>query len=400
MARLDSPSGRRQLLGKKLEKAGIKLAVVSNPKHIYYLTGFSTNLRHYSVLGKGQRSISFLSVGAGGEASLLVGRSEVRSPWARDDVGPKGAWSVPGFDQGLSLYVDYDLDVTMVPYADEIATQFRKWIRSVAKGHEGTRRVGIEDWHLPAIHRDVLSTVFGRAKLSGISGTIMEMRKTKGKDELENLRRATKALDYVYAFGKEQAKEGRTEMDMFRAMNDAAFQRYGVFGLIGGDVVSGDRNLEVGGTATNKKLKRGETVIIDMQTAHDNYWSDTARTFAIGRPSAAQEKALETVIEAKDLASRMLVPGTPTADVANAVNAFLNKKGYPAMPHHVGHTIGLDDQEEPWLIKGSRDVVKENQAYVIEPGVYQKGVGGVRVEDCYIVTSSGREKVSRFPLAF
>ncbi|MDG6926613.1 MAG: aminopeptidase P family protein [Nitrososphaerota archaeon] len=402
MGRMDSPAGRRRVLADKLSRSGLKFAIVSNPKHIFYLTGISSNLNPYYVLGKGQRSIAFLAVGDEGQSSLLLGGSEFWSPWAREDVsGPRpDPASMNGV--GLSLYSDYGLDTTMVPYGAEIAPEVKFWLRRLARaeGWLSARRVGVEDWHLPGVHREVIQRTVNRGRLVGISQTIMDMRKTKGRDELENLRAAAKALDYAYGFAKAVAEEGRTELDMFRAMNDAAFARFGVFGMIGGDVVSGKRNLEVGGMATRRKFRRGETVIIDMQTTHNNYWSDTARTFVIGRPTRGQQKALETVIEAKDMAARMLKPGTPTADIANEVNSFLKKRGYSEMPHHIGHTVGLDDQERPWLIRGSTDVVRENQAYVIEPGVYEKGTGGVRVEDCYFVTRGGREKVSTFPLGF
>lgn len=402
LALMDTPAGRRKTFARKLEKAGVRFAIISNPKHIFYLTGFSSNLNPYYVLGKGQRSISFLAVGSEGESALLVGESEIRSPWAREEVSGPAAGAPEGYVDDISLYVDYDLNLTMVPYGADIAPEFRRWIRRISsdKGKwRSAKKVGIEDWHLPAIHRDVLARVF-EGRLVGVSETVMDMRTTKGKDELENIREATKALDYAYTFAKRTAKEGKSELDMFREMSYAAYRRYGVFGIIGGDVASGKRNLEVGGMATDRKFRRGDTVIIDMQIANNNYWSDTARTFVIGRPSAVQEKALDVIIEAKERAAEMLVPGARTADVAASINSFLTKKGYSEMVHHLGHTVGLDDQERPWLIRGSTDVVRENQAYVIEPGVYEKETGGVRVEDCYIVTRGGREKVSTFPLGF
>lgn len=397
---MDSPAGRRQVFADGLAKEGIRFAIVSNPKHIFYLTGFGSNLNPYYVLGKGQRSISFLVVGDDGSSSLLLGASEYRSPWAKDEVSgaaPDPSSFVEGVE--LSLYPDYGLDTTMVPYGVDIAPELKRWLRRVtaSSGWRSARRAGIEDWHLPEVHRLALAGSFS-GRVVGVSQMLLDMRKTKGRDELENLRVATRAIDHAYGYAKPMAKAGRTELDMHRAMNDAALEKYGVFGFISGDVVSGKKTLEVGGMATTKKFKRGETVILDIQTAHNNYWSDTARTFAIGRPSNAQEKALDTVLAAKDLAARMLRPGTRTADIADAVNAFLVKSGYAEMPHHVGHTIGLDDQERPWLIRGSKDVVRENQAYVIEPGVYDREAGGVRVEDCYFVTRAGVEKVSRFPV--
>ena len=112
MARKDTPKQRRMELSKKMRERRIGRAIISNPKHIFYLTGFSTNLTWYGVLGKGQRSTSFLALRDDGDGSLLVGGSELRSPF----VGPGDVPSIDGYDGEVVGYSDYDLDVTMVPY--------------------------------------------------------------------------------------------------------------------------------------------------------------------------------------------------------------------------------------------------------------------------------------------
>jgi Xaa-Pro dipeptidase len=221
---------------------------------------------------------------------------------------------------------------------------------------------------------------------------------TKGKDELEYIRQANKILDHAFKAARATAVAGKTEFDVFAAMNRAAFERFGPLAVIAGDVVSGERSLEVGGPATSRKLKRGDTMILDLQATYNNYWSDTARTFVIGTPSEEQRKIHETLVAAKNLAARRLRPGTPASSVAGAVDKFLTDSGYPRMFHHAGHAVGLDDQERPWLIRGAKDEVQEAQAYVVEPGVYDRKTGGIRVEDCYIVSRDGVEKVSHFSL--
>ena len=155
-------------------------------------------------------------------------------------------------------------------------------------------RVGIEDWHLAAIYSAAISKVSPESKLVGISETIMEMRKTKGRDELESLRKANKILDYAYGAAKENAVAGKTELDLFGEMNRTALERFGPLAVIGGDVVSSTRTLAVGGLPTSRKLRRGDTVIIDMQVCHNNYWADTARTFFVGPPSEKQRRSTRT----------------------------------------------------------------------------------------------------------
>jgi Xaa-Pro aminopeptidase len=390
----DTAELRRRLFCEKLRKAGVRFAIISNPKHIFYLTDLSSNLNPYIAAGKGQRSTSFAAIGSEGECSVLLGRSESHIAQAEGDT--------PSSGPEVSFYKDYDLDVTMVAYADEVAAEMRKWLRKsvMVPGERPPRRVGVEDWHLADIYRETVARTFHESKLAGISQVIMELRKTKGKDELDNIKQAAKMLDFAYGVAKEAARAGRTELEVFGEMNRASFERFGVYGLVGGDIISGERTLEMAGYATKRKLERGDAMVMDIQAVHRNYWCDTARTFVVGRPSGAQKRVLETIIEVKEMAARMLIPGARTADIADAVNAFLEKSGHARLPHHAGHTVGLDDQERPWLIHGSTETVRENQAFVVEPGVYEKATGGMRVEDCYVLTRSGREKVSKFPLDF
>jgi Xaa-Pro dipeptidase len=386
MARKDTPSQRRALFAERLKKANIGAAVVSNPKHIFYLTGIPTNLDPYHAAGKGQRSTSFLVVGDDGDHSFLLGSSE--APLLSSD---------PGADK-VALYDDYDLDVTMVSYGDTVAAEMKKWLRSFLAARRSTRRVGIEEWHLAQIYAEAVERATKGKRLTGISSVLMRMRETKGKDEMEKIRAATKIIDYAFGFAKASITPGMTEYALFAEMNRACMEKFGEAGIIGGDVVSGERTLKLLSTPTQRKLRRGDTVILDMQTTSDSYWSDTARTFVVGSPSVKQRELVKTLMDIKQEVAKMLKPGTPTKDLADTADALLKKKGHSNMLHHLGHAVGLDDQERPWLIRGSDDMVRLNQAFVIEPGVYEKATGGMRIEDCYFVTTGGVERVSRFPL--
>ncbi|MDA4114801.1 MAG: Xaa-Pro peptidase family protein [Thaumarchaeota archaeon] len=393
MARKDTPKQRRTELSRMLREKGIERAVISNPKNIFYLTGFSSNLSPYKAIMKGQRPTAFLALRDDGESSLLAGGSELGNAF----TGSGGAPAVEGYDGGVALYRDYDLDVTMVPYANDQVAEVRAWLQtSVLAGRP--RKVGIEDWHLASIYEGAIRKASPDSGLVEISEMILEMRMTKGRDELEYIRQANRILDYAYKAARETAVAGKTEFEVFAQMNRAALERFGPLAVIASDVVSGPRSLEVGGPATKRRLKRGDTMILDAQATHNNYWSDTARTFVVGAPSQRQKDIHGTLVAAKNLAAKMLKPGASASSVAGAIDEFLAESRYPRMIHHAGHAVGLDDQERPWLIRGARDKIEEDQAYVIEPGVYDREAGGIRVEDCYLVTSDGVEKVSRFSL--
>jgi Xaa-Pro aminopeptidase len=390
----NSPGERRELFASEMKEKNIDLAIISNPKHIFYFSGFPSNLNMYLTLMKGPRSTSFLSIDNSGKATFLIARGELVNPWVAKQSGKNGLELI--FEGEISTYVDYDLNDRMITYADTLSSEFQKWW----KKQSGVRRLGIEEWHLPDIFRSAILSGGGGPELVGISRTILSMRKTKGSDEIENLRSATKMIDYAYKTAQKNSKLGKTEMDVYRKTNSLAFDKFGPFGWIIGDYASGERSLEVGGWATGRKFKKGDTIILDLQASYNNYWSDLCRTFVVGKkPSKKQEKVAETLVRALDRAQEVMKPGTKGKEIYGAVNNEITKAGYPKLLHHAGHSIGLDDQEPPWFIPNSEETVEEGSVVVVEPGIYTEETGGIRLEDAFVITKKGNERISSYPLS-
>ena len=392
--RIDSPEERRAALAEKLREGALDCAIVSNPKHIFYLTGFASNLNMYLTLTKGHRSTSFLAINRDGKSFFLLGQTELSSPWTKGKKSRNQLERV--FDGEITTYADYDLEKRMVTYGDSLSSEFKKWLGGL--NVEG-KRIGIEDWHLAETYRSTLSRALNPADLVGISSTLLSMRNSKGRDEIENLRAATGMLDFAYKFAQLNSRRGKTELDIYREMNYHTFEKYGPFGWIIGDHVSGERSLEVGGWATGRSFRSGDTVVLDLQASHDNYWSDLCRTFVIGKkPTSDQRRVHETLKRALRRAEQLMRPGVKGGEIYSAASDEITKAGYPKLMHHAGHSIGLDDQEPPWFIPGSGQELKEGSVCVVEPGVYMQSAGGIRIEDAYVITRNGNEKISRYPL--
>jgi Xaa-Pro aminopeptidase len=393
----NTPKERRVAFADELAKKGIDLAIISNPKHIFYFTGFPSNLNMYLTLMKGPRSTSFLAIKSDSQSSFLFGESKISNPWSHKNFRPQ---LEKIFDGEIDTYVDYDPEERIVTYPNFLSLEFSKWLKGLAPENP---RIGIEEWHLPEKFRSAISSVVSSSdgKLLELSQTILSMRRVKGKDEIENLRIATKMLDFAYKCAHLAVKRGNTEVDIYREMNYQAFRKYGPFGWIIGDHVSGVRALDVGGWATNRVLKNGDTIILDLQTAHNNYWSDLCRTFVVGKhKSKDQIRVLRALIKSLERAEQVMRPGVKGSEIYSAVNEVIIQSGYPKIPHHIGHSIGLDDQEPPWFVPKSQEQLEEGMVCVVEPGIYLKSIGGVRVEDAYIITKDGNEKISHYPLEF
>ena len=159
-------------------------------------------------------------------------------------------------------------------------------------------------------------------------------------------------------------------------------------------------------------LKAGETIILDIfpRNQKSRYYADMTRTFVKGEPGAELEKMHDAVLEAQETALSMIRAGVNGRDVHEKVSDILREKGYktgkhdqkPGEPltegffHGTGHGVGLEVHEAP-RISAVDEELKVGDVVTVEPGLYQPGLGGVRIEDLVVVTEDGCRNLTRFP---
>jgi Xaa-Pro aminopeptidase len=143
-------------------------------------------------------------------------------------------------------------------------------------------------------------------------------------------------------------------------------------------------------TPSNRKLSRGDFVLLDFGAAFEGYNADTTRMAVIGEPSAKQREIHDVVLRAHDAAIAAVRAGITTGDVDRAARRVIDEAGYGAQFfHRVGHGLGLDVHEDPSLDPGSKTVLETGMVFTIEPGIYVEGFGGVRIEDDVVVEDNG-----------
>ena len=159
-------------------------------------------------------------------------------------------------------------------------------------------------------------------------------------------------------------------------------------------------------------FKAGETIILDIfpRNQKSRYYADMTRTFVKGEPGAELEKMHDAVLEAQETALSMIRAGVNGRDVHEKVSDILHEKGYktgkhdqkPGEPltqgffHGTGHGVGLEVHEAP-RISAVDEELKVGDVVTVEPGLYQPGLGGVRIEDLVVVTEDGCRNLTRFP---
>ncbi len=214
------------------------------------------------------------------------------------------------------------------------------------------------------------------------------MRKTE--HELELMRLANHATVDVYRAVFAALREGMTERDV-RNLISQGFQKMGLSG--GALVLFGEWAALPHGTTKPQKLKEGDIVLIDGGTSVEGYASDVTRCTVLGKPSEKLQRAFETVRRAQDAALEAARAGRTCGSVDDAARKVVTETGYgknyELFTHRLGHGIGLDGHEHPYLVRGSKIPLEPGMTFSNEPGIYTKGDYGLRLEDIMAIRPDG-----------
>jgi Xaa-Pro dipeptidase len=150
---------------------------------------------------------------------------------------------------------------------------------------------------------------------------------------------------------------------------------------------------------SRRKMKRGDLAMLELDVVVDGYSSDTTRTFVVGRPNKRQKELLEVVLESESTAIAAIWPGVKAAEIARTSNEIFSKHGLAKyLVHRLGHGIGVAVHEPiPALHVESKDVLEPGMVHSVEPGIYGKKIGGIRIEDDILDTAAGSQYLSNFP---
>jgi Xaa-Pro aminopeptidase len=235
-------------------------------------------------------------------------------------------------------------------------------------------------------------------RVRGHPDLVTKLRQQKDNHELANIRTAIRRSEEAFRELKEEIRPGTTERELglkLEYLIRRKGSRRAAFDII---VASGVNGAMPHAAVTNRRLKKGDLVTFDFGAEANGYYSDITRTVCVGRPSAKQREIHGIVLRAQAAAIQSVRTGISCKSVDDAARKVIKGAGYGRLfGHGTGHGIGLMVHEGPSVSPLSREMVKTNMVFTVEPGVYVPGWGGVRIEDMVQVTRTGVKVLTSLP---
>ena len=229
-------------------------------------------------------------------------------------------------------------------------------------------------------------------------GLVEELRAVKDDEELDAIRRAADIANIAFErFADEGGLVGRTERDLAWRFETFLHEANADGVSFPASVASGPNAAKPHTEPRDRRVERGETVIVDGGCMVDGYCSDCTRTFATGQLPDELTRAYEVCLDAQLSGVAAVQPGASGPGVDAAARDKIEMAGFgEAFGHGLGHGVGLLVHEDPRLAQESRSILAEGNVVTVEPGIYLSGLGGIRIEDLVVVREDGPEILTTF----
>ncbi len=345
-----------------------------------YLTGF----HHIPT----ERPIA-LVIGPGPHTALVV-----------PAVEKEHAESVSGVDH-VEVYFEYPGVRHPMEYVARVLRSIKADPARVAADHDGY----VPYW---GYRGPRLSELLGSVPVDG-EMLVESLRRVKSAAELECVQVSCDWAARGHRRMQDAIRAGRTEMECYQpaateSLNEIIRELPGWRPRgFGGDGLTA---MFVGGRSTamphgfvkGHGLQAGDVLVSGASADIDGYHSELERTMVIGDPAPAVQAAFQAMLALQDRAIELLAPGVPVAEVELEVVKLAQELGHEGhVRHHVGHSIGLEGHEAPFLDRGDDAVLEAGMVFTIEPGLYLPALGGFRHSDTVVVTAGGRRVMTDYP---
>ncbi len=329
---------------------------ISNPTNVYYLTGFT------------------------GSRGLIL-------------ITKRKAYFFTDF-----RYLEYARKI--VPKEFKVVQIDKKWKKDWPKLLKKLKitSIGFEESYLTVHQRDSLKKISKKVSFKKSNGIIENIRRIKSEKELRLIKKSQKINEEILSEIKKFIKIGKTEKEIEWFILEKIREKGGDGPSFNPIVAFGNHSAIPHHQNSDRKLKKGDVVLIDMGVVYKHYASDMTRTFFTQKPTKKQEEVYTTVLNAQKAAIETLKSGITNTKLNKAAINVIKKAGYfDNFQHALGHGTGLDIHELPNLGAEKAFKLKKNMITTIEPGIYLEKNFGVRIEDMLIISHAEAINITKAP---
>jgi len=236
------------------------------------------------------------------------------------------------------------------------------------------------------------------ARLVAAPPIVNRLRLSKDRNELGKIGRAIDIAESAFRAMRRKLRVGMTESEI-AALLEYEMKRRGAIEPSFRTIVAEGRNAALPHAEPGRrKIKKGSLLLIDWGAVSDYYCSDLTRMLFVGTIAPRLKQLYQIVLQAQQKGIAAIAPGRRACDIDQVARDHITQAGYgEKFGHGLGHGLGLDIHESPRLKYGFDDVLEPGMVVTVEPGIYLPGIGGIRIEDDVLVTSSGYEVLTRLP---
>lgn len=339
---------RQASIYKSLEASKISGLLITNPTNIFYLTGFK-------------------GVSPTEREALLIIRK------------PKNILIT------AKLYQAEAKKIASLNLSVKIAAERNEYETFIKESFKGIKKLGFESRDLKYLEFQKFKKYAKHSKFIATKNIIENLRLTKSEAEIQTITKAQ--LITQSAFGQiiKTIKIGQTETEISDKLI-AAMKSLGAQGPSFDPIVASGPNSALPHHVTsNRKIKKGDTLLFDFGAKFKNYCADFSRAVFVGKANNTQRKTYDLVFKSQQTAIAKLKAGIAAKSVhAESLIVFKSEKVENNYIHSLGHGIGLDVHEKPSLSAKSKDKLTEGMVFSVEPGLYFPW-GGVRIEDLAVM---------------
>ncbi|MBY0311442.1 MAG: Xaa-Pro peptidase family protein [Phycisphaerales bacterium] len=354
---------RLQRLARIVADMDIATFLVTNPKDVGYLTGF-----------------------LGGDSYLIVQAASHKAP------KPVVVSDFRYKEELEHIQSIADVHIRTGPMMDALG----QLLVSGGGQGESAGKIGIQAEHMTIAERASIARKLGAGggkRLSDTMGVVPRLRVIKDDLEIGLIKKAAKIQQDALMAVLPTIKPGQTESEVAAAIESEMKRR--------GSSEPGFQTIVAAGAngslphyrPQQKKLAAGKPLLIDWGAVYQGYHSDMTRTFSLGKWPAKVAEIFQIALDAQMKSAAALAPGKSTKEIDGIARDHIAKAGYADFfGHGLGHGLGLNGHEEPRLTNMLAPTrLEPGMVVTIEPGIYLPGVGGVRIEDDYVITDTGAE---------